>query len=453
MTGDIGRRNRSGQVEFLGRQDFTIRLHGRTIDTLALENTLSSIDGVARAALARVETVNGHPLKAYVQLEKGTHQTIGHLRRECEARGQVLPPMGFVSVDNIRLDKNGKVDRTALQRASSDPLPAATCATLICTSAEGTVGQIVGELLGIEVCGRDERFEDLGGDSLFALNLTLALEEQLGANLPPSRVMQLATVRRVADAVQRREVCQPTATLASGPHDTTLFCLHSMSGDVADYRFLAREMRGRCTVVGIRQDASTHDKSIHDLACAAEHHVRDIQPHGPYNLCGNCFGGLVAFELAQSLTSAGEAVAFLGLIDTAFPRGTIEHFFQHSVPTNVREMSALTPRQKARFVAAKGKRRLRRYPEPAIHRRNRMLQASYRPKRYDGPTTLFLVGAPRSHRGWEYVARDLELVTMLPDAGDPLNPQVVSVPHVRVLADLLVDRLLGRIPALQAPPA
>jgi thioesterase domain-containing protein len=51
--------------------------------------------------------------------------------------------------------------------------------------------------------------------------------------------------------------------------------------------------------------------------------IRRVQPAGPYLLAGTSFGGWLAFDLAQRLTAAGEAVAFLGMLDAygpAYPR-------------------------------------------------------------------------------------------------------------------------------------
>lgn len=54
----------------------------------------------------------------------------------------------------------------------------------------------------------------------------------------------------------------------------------------------------------------------------AAHYVsllRTVQPTGPYHIGGHSFGGLVAFEMAQQLVSAGEQVAALILMDTLAP--------------------------------------------------------------------------------------------------------------------------------------
>ena len=58
-------------------------------------------------------------------------------------------------------------------------------------------------------------------------------------------------------------------------------------------------------------------------AAAASHlqHLRNVQPHGPYQLAGNCFGGWVAIEMARQLHAAGEPVAALLLINSDLPAG------------------------------------------------------------------------------------------------------------------------------------
>ena len=57
------------------------------------------------------------------------------------------------------------------------------------------------------------------------------------------------------------------------------------------------------------------------MAAAYLMEIMAVEPEGPYYLCGNCFGGTIAFEIAQQLRQQGQDVALLALIDTAFPCG------------------------------------------------------------------------------------------------------------------------------------
>ncbi|TXI92125.1 MAG: hypothetical protein E6Q33_07580 [Neisseriales bacterium] len=47
-------------------------------------------------------------------------------------------------------------------------------------------------------------------------------------------------------------------------------------------------------------------------------YIKEIQPHGTYNLFGWSFGGVLAFEIARQLEALGDKVSFLGLVDSFF---------------------------------------------------------------------------------------------------------------------------------------
>lgn len=66
-------------------------------------------------------------------------------------------------------------------------------------------------------------------------------------------------------------------------------------------------------------DGSAPFDSIEEQATYCLKEIRKIQPRGPYNLGGYCYGGLVAFEMARMLEQSGETVATLVLLDCYDP--------------------------------------------------------------------------------------------------------------------------------------
>jgi thioesterase domain-containing protein len=82
--------------------------------------------------------------------------------------------------------------------------------------------------------------------------------------------------------------------------------------------------------------------------------MRQIQPHGPYRLLGACFGATVAFEMTRQLLDAGDAVAFLGLLDPSSLGGDLTSRPALSTPTWLKRGTAF-----GSFVA----RRLQLYRE------------------------------------------------------------------------------------------
>jgi thioesterase domain-containing protein len=88
------------------------------------------------------------------------------------------------------------------------------------------------------------------------------------------------------------------------------------------YRALARRFADGRAVVGLQSPALTGGAaadSVKELAALQVTALRARQPQGPYCLCGWSFGGLLAYEVAQQLTQAGERVEVLALIDSYTP--------------------------------------------------------------------------------------------------------------------------------------
>ncbi len=97
---------------------------------------------------------------------------------------------------------------------------------------------------------------------------------------------------------------------------TPLFLIHAGGGYVFFYRALAARLAPDQPVYALR--AATHrdrhrrpfDRaaSVQDLAASYIDEIKTIQPNGPYNIGGACFGGVVAFEMAQQLVARGDSV-------------------------------------------------------------------------------------------------------------------------------------------------
>uniref|UniRef100_UPI001F0BB745 thioesterase domain-containing protein n=1 Tax=Paraburkholderia phosphatilytica TaxID=2282883 RepID=UPI001F0BB745 len=101
----------------------------------------------------------------------------------------------------------------------------------------------------------------------------------------------------------------------------TLFCPHPGYGMVGEYRTLARALNGAVTVVALQapalRGAPWDGASFEALAERYADCIATWQPHGPYALLGWSFGGRLAFALADCFARRGQAVSFLGIVDTA----------------------------------------------------------------------------------------------------------------------------------------
>lgn len=101
-----------------------------------------------------------------------------------------------------------------------------------------------------------------------------------------------------------------------------LFCACGGDGDVKAYHDLTLALPCDQPVYGFGippLPSGAAFPSVEQLAQDYVRAARTIQPEGPYNLCGHSFGGLVAYEMAVLLQSAGADVALVALIDTLHP--------------------------------------------------------------------------------------------------------------------------------------
>jgi FkbH-like protein len=169
---------------------------------------------------------------------------------------------------------------------------------------------------------RDDFFE-LGGDSLRGVRLMIEIENKFQRRFEISKLVSHPTIEALAQelgaSVNDVEAAHIVPMRPLGDR-TPLFCVHCGTGHVLRYRALASYLDSDIPIYGIRAPdlwATNTAPTVEDLAELYLADVRKIQPHGPYQFFGFCFGGTVAFEIARRLTEIGETVSFVVLVQTS----------------------------------------------------------------------------------------------------------------------------------------
>ncbi|MCF5211416.1 AMP-binding protein, partial [Pseudomonas syringae] len=171
-TGDLGRWNADGIVEYLGRNDDQVKIRGFRIELGEIEARLVECPGVREAVVLARQDESAHKrLVAYVVGEENSALSAVELRRELAASlAEYMVPSAFMVLDSFPLTANGKLDRRAL------PVPDADAyASREFEAPEGeveiTLARLWSELLNVERVGRHDHFFELGGHSLLAVSL------------------------------------------------------------------------------------------------------------------------------------------------------------------------------------------------------------------------------------------------------------------------------------------
>ncbi|WP_079134422.1 non-ribosomal peptide synthetase [Streptomyces sp. EN16] len=197
-TGDLVRLV-DGELHYLGRVDRQLKLRGHRVEPGEVEAVLRGHPQV-RAAVVRPHTdAAGHTvLVAYCVTAAGT----AGLREWC---ARILPPAmcpsAVVPLPALPLGANGKVDIAALPA----PIPSAApdAARRPRTPAERLVARHWAHVLGRDTAARDEDFFAVGGHSLLAAALVMALRRESGGHVPLRWVFDFPVLADLAAALDR----------------------------------------------------------------------------------------------------------------------------------------------------------------------------------------------------------------------------------------------------------
>jgi thioesterase domain-containing protein len=240
--------------------------------------------------------------------------------------------------------------------------------------------------------------------------------------------------------------------------------MHPIGGNIFGYYGLARYLGSDQPVYalrargldGIQQPHETIEEMVRDYLAE----VRQVQPHGPYFLCGHSFGGLVAYEMARQLQTQGEKIALLAIFDSRKPA---------VLPSPLAYGGQLLARLRIRTFAHKGWYRLRwwawrakvhlaetyykltRFPLPRelahIRASDYCTRAAhrYQPRAYPGrliffrasaeavPATAVPAAAVRAKINWD----ELAMGGVENHVVSCEHANMLSEPHVQVVAEQL----------------
>jgi pyochelin synthetase len=203
-TGDWGRYLPDGNIEFLGREDFQVKLNGYRVELGEIEVRLQEHDGVENCVVAVREDSPGEKrLVAYATAKPGVRLEATDLQEHLRARlPEYMVPSVFVFLDRFPLTPNGKVDRRALPAPAQNGPTMESAPTAPRDALELQLTNILERILRIRPVGLRDNFFDLGGQSLIAVRLFSELRELTGRNLPLSAFFQAPTVEKLANLLR-----------------------------------------------------------------------------------------------------------------------------------------------------------------------------------------------------------------------------------------------------------
>lgn len=322
-TGDLAQCRYDGNLEYLGRKDLQVNIHGFRVELGEVEVALSQHPDVAQAVvIARKQPEEANTLAAFLLFETDRIVSGPELRSYLKYKlPYYMIPTEFVSVDSIPFTRSGKVDRLALSKIArrNDSEETVEPRDLL----ELQIAQIWQDALKVGPISIFDDFFELGGDSLSAISIVCKIEEQLSEKVPLSLISEASTIAGLAAILKENKGPLPFRSLVPIRQTGSrrpLFLVHGIGGEVLEFHDLARHLGPDQPVYALQAplelESAAEYLSIEEIATSYLEAIREICPEGPYLLAGYSWGGIVAFEIAQQLVRRGQSIQLLAILDT-----------------------------------------------------------------------------------------------------------------------------------------
>ncbi|TQM28528.1 non-ribosomal peptide synthetase [Nocardia bhagyanarayanae] len=214
-TGDLVRRVSHSGLEYVGRNDSQVKLHGIRVEPGEVDAVLRDLPGVGLAVTVPRRGPTGDlALAAYVAPTAGAELDGARLRDHLVRRlPRHLVPAAVTVLDVLPVTGNGKVDVRAL------PEPECVAVEYVAPiGVERVIAEVFGAVLDRPGVGAYDDFFALGGDSLSATRVTARLGAALDIEVPVRLLFEAPTVRALAARLPAAgDGARPSIGPRSGP--------------------------------------------------------------------------------------------------------------------------------------------------------------------------------------------------------------------------------------------
>ncbi|WP_223278137.1 non-ribosomal peptide synthetase [Nostoc sp. 'Peltigera membranacea cyanobiont' 232] len=326
-TGDLARYETDGNIEYIERVDYQVKLRGFRIELGEVEAALNQHPQVQETLVAIREDEPGNKqLVAYIVPYENAPNSITLRQFLKDKLPAYMVPDVFVIISILPLTPHGKIDRKALSVTTFNNLVNSGNCILPRTGLEHQLVKIWEEVLKISPISVTNNFFDLGGHSLLAIRLITEIEKQLGYTLPVLSFFREGTIEKIGLYLENNRESADSDVLLPlqiKGNQTPLFLAPPASGYGLVYSYLANRLGINQPVYALQSPGLDGKQrtlnSIEAMASTYIKAIREIQPSGAYLIGGHSLGGLIAFEIASQLEAAGESVENLLIIDTHPP--------------------------------------------------------------------------------------------------------------------------------------
>jgi thioesterase domain-containing protein/acyl carrier protein len=321
-TGDLARWLADGNIEFLSRRDFQVKIRGHRIELGEIESRLLKHSDINDTIVVLTGDREKPSLCAYFAADREI--SAAELKDYIsEGLPGYMVPGYFVQLEKLPCTPTGKIDRKALP----DPKTMATQERPYQppgNETEAAVLQIWAEVLELdpEKISIEDDFFELGGNSINILKVQGQLQKQFDCEISMSTLFLYPTIKELAADILKNSAAgklECVVKLNNGENKKNIFIFHPLNGLVYPYLELAKLLEDRFNVYGVQARGLTGEAQLpgdyEEMLNEYMEEIRTVQEKGPYIFSGYCVGCALAYLAATEMENRGEEVEAVILLD------------------------------------------------------------------------------------------------------------------------------------------
>ena len=399
-----------GNINFVGRADFQVKIRGNRIELEEIESVINTYLGV-RHSVVDVKIINEERyLIAYYISDNKNVISANQIKNFLQAQlPDYMIPVCVILLEQFPRTSSGKIDRKAL------PTPDIiyTRATYIppCDRIEYILQAIWQDVLQFKNVSTHDNFFNIGGHSLLAVYLLARINKQFKRKYSLSWIFNLNTISKQAAAIRDSLIDEdlyiPIVNFNAQGNFPPLIFIHPGRGGSEAYLHLVTLLDPNIPFHVLESYNLYHQDhmvtSINALASYYITQIHDILKTQIFYLGGWSLGGLIAYEMAQQLNKKNTHPEIVFLIDSSTfiinsddpMKDTPEHYLEY--------LNSLPDETKNRLLQV-------------IDVEHQMLK-NYQPLPYSGKVVLFQATQARNQcqRQWQPLVRDLTIHNVTAD--------------------------------------
>jgi amino acid adenylation domain-containing protein len=199
QTGDLGKYDSQGNIHFMGREDFQVKILGKRIELDGIAAVIREAEGVI-VSTAKLAEDKRSILAYYVSREVIPDSVLAE--KVLANLPAYMLPQHFIRLEKMPFTPNGKIDRKALPEAAApDKSGPATVKSAPRDELEQRLVEVYSEMLGVQA-DIDSDFFVMGGNSLLAVKTVSRIREECDIDLSLTEMFTTSTIRELYDLIK-----------------------------------------------------------------------------------------------------------------------------------------------------------------------------------------------------------------------------------------------------------